>query len=187
MSTPIVDAGGSRLPAEMQYLNTTQKVDGFFMLTQSQPIYLMAVLSILEGPKTRPNPPPPPRPAYLDPDKFAPSETYKEVLEDEDELIGQRTGVGKKHLPRKDKAFEQRIRGIQAQIRKLKQTKQHLKCKHKEKYPDAIYSNDEAEYFSPILPSKWRQNSADFIIWCAQAIEDATDIIFNALNVGDLR
>ena len=106
MSTPIVDAGGSRLPAEMQYLDTTQKVDGFFMLTQLQPIYLMAILSTLEGPNTRPNSPPPPRRAYLDPDKFAPSETYKKDLEDEDELISRCAGLGKKHLPWKNKAFE---------------------------------------------------------------------------------
>ena len=53
ISTPPAD---SMLDSQ-QFLNTTEKVEAFFMLTCSAPIYLMGVLSTLEGLNRRPNTP----------------------------------------------------------------------------------------------------------------------------------
>ena len=65
------------------------------MLTRSAPIYLIGVLSTLEGPNKRPNTPPGRR-TYLDTANFASPEEYKEVTKDKDLYISWRAGMGMK-------------------------------------------------------------------------------------------
>src|SRR5258706_15735250 len=102
MSTPATDTKSRQYPESQQHLDSTQKVDGFFMLTTSQPIYLMGVLSTTEGPNPRPNTPAPERRPYLDPGHFAPPEYYQEAIVEPHDVISRRMGFAKKRLPRKD-------------------------------------------------------------------------------------
>src|SRR5258706_15331907 len=78
MSTP----SAGRVPLSQQFLDTTEKVEAFFMLTASAPIFLMGVLSRLKGPYHHPNTPPGRCRTYLDPSNFAPPEEYQEMIED---------------------------------------------------------------------------------------------------------
>src|SRR5688572_15231247 len=103
---------GRQQPIHQQYLDTTTKVEAYFMLTASVPIALMGVLSTPEGPNARPNTPPAGRRTYFDPANFAPPEYYQEDLEEPDVVISRHAGVGTKRLPRKDENFELRIRNI---------------------------------------------------------------------------
>ena len=69
-------------------------------------------------------------------------------------------GFTKSRLPRKDGVFEDRIQALWREIRRLKEAKDYLKGKHKEKYPNAIYSDDECEYYYMYHSS----NSDDLLI-----------------------
>jgi hypothetical protein len=181
MSTP--PAGG--VPLSQQFLDTTEKVEAFFMLTASAPIFLMGVLSRLEGPNHRPNTPPGRRRTYLDPSNFAPPEEYQEIIEDKDLYISRHAGVGMKRLPVKDAAFETRLRLLRKKIRRLRETKAHLKAKHKAKYPDAIHSDDEASYYHLYYPTNGDAlptGAADFISRREKANEDATWAVANDLD-----
>ena len=81
-------------------------------------------------------------------------------------------GFTKRRLPRKDEVFEDRIRALRRKIRRLKEAKHYLKGKHKEKYPDAIHSDDECEYYHMYHPSNSDDlsiDTADFVGRRAQA------------------
>ena len=86
------------------------------MLTTSQPIYLMGVLSTSEGPNSRPNTPAPERRPYLDPENFALPDYYQEAIVEPHDVISWRMGFTKRRLPRKDKVFEDRIRALRRKI-----------------------------------------------------------------------
>ena len=176
MSTPAAEDEGRRYLESQQYLDSTQKVDGFFMLTTSQPIYLMGVLSTSEGPNPRPNTPAPERCPYLDPGNFALPDYYQEAIVKPYDIISWRKGFTKRRLRRKDEVFEDRIRALRRKIRCLKEAKDYLKGKHKEKYPDAINSDDECEYYHMYHPSNSNDlpiDAADVVGRYAQARLDA--------------
>ena len=173
MSTSAADAEGRRYPELQQYLDSTQKVDGFFMLTTSQPIYFMGVLSTSEGPNPKPNTPAPERRPYLDLENFALLDYYyQEAIVKPYDIISQRMGFTKRRLPRKDEVFEDHIRALRRKIRRLKEAKDYLKGKYKEKYPDAIYSDDECKYYHMYHPSNSDNlpiDATDFVGCHAQA------------------
>ena len=113
----------------------------------------MGVLSTSKGPNPKPNTPAPERCPYLDPENFAPPDYYQEAIVKPYDVISQRMGFTKRHLPRKDEVFEDRIRALRKKISRLKEAKDYLKRKHKEKYPNAIHSDDKCKYYHMYHPS----------------------------------
>ena len=183
MKTPYVDADNRHFPSEMQHLDTTQKVDGFFMLTQSAPIYLLGVMSTLEGPNLRRNTPLPAHQKYLDPTKFAPLETYEELLEEDEELLSRRASVGIKRLLRRDDVFEGTIYSLRRKIRQITEIKQHLKWKHKEKFLEAIHCDDEGDFYHLFYPADgadFPSSGADIVNRQVQAWLDVANAIDDA-------
>ena len=130
------------VPYSQQFLDTTEKVEAFFMLIYSASIYLMGVLSTLEGPNRHPNTPLGRR-IYLNLTNFASPKEYKEVTKDKDLYISRQAGMRMKCMLIKDSGYEMCIRHLCKKIRCLQDTKAHLKVKHKARYTDAIHSDDE--------------------------------------------
>ena len=106
MSTPAGDAESRQYSESQQYLDSTQNVDGFFMLTILQPICLIGILSTFEGSNPRPNTPVPERCPYLDPRNVAPPDYYKEAIVKPYNVISQCMGFTKRCLPHKDEVFK---------------------------------------------------------------------------------
>src|SRR5258706_9635742 len=81
-----------------------------------------------------------------------------------------------KRMPIRDSGYETRLRRLRKKIRRLQDTKAHLKAKHKARYADAIHSDDEAPYYHMYYPSNGDglpSGAADFISRRAQARVDA--------------
>jgi hypothetical protein len=180
MDAPTPDAGGHNVPQNTQYLDNSNKIDAFFQLTRSQPIYLLGALSTLEGPNRRANTPPPARRPYIDHKQFEPRGTYTDPASDSEAEYRRRAGQAPRRFPRKDEEFERRIRKLRLRIKALENTKDQLKTEHKKKFPDAIHSDDEGAFYHMFFPRANRDDTdlpvgaADFISRRAQAREDAT-------------
>ena len=116
MDDPI--AANNNLPNEQHFLADSNQVEAFFLMTKADPICLLAVLSTTEGAPPRPNSAAGVRHPYLVKDNFAPPEPYDEPDSDSEAIISRNAGMRAKRLPRKDAAFEERLREMRIRIRK---------------------------------------------------------------------
>lgn len=151
MTDPHADA--TNFPSEQQCLGDSNQVEAFFLMTTANPIYLLAVLSTSELVPPRPNTPANPIHPYLIESTFAPPEPYDEPDSDSEAVISRHADLRSKRLPRKDAAFEERLREMRIRIRKWKEAKAVVKRKHKALHPAAIHSDDEGEYFFMHFPA----------------------------------
>ena len=174
MDDPIT--ANNNLPIEQHFLVDSNQVEAFFLMTKADPICLLTVLSTTEGAPPRPNSPANIKYPYLVKDNFAPPEPYDEPDSDSEAIISRNAGMRAKRLPRKDAAFEERLREMRIRIRKWKEAKAVVKRKHKLLHPTAIHSDDEGEYYFMHYPAAGGgvlNNASAFIGRRAQATADA--------------
>jgi len=122
-------------PADATSLGADGDVSAFLRLTTAKSIRLLIVLHEQGQANIAPG--------YFSLNRFDPPVRYDEHDEDSDAVVRNAAGVRKRRRPNADHTFEQRIYELRYREKRQSGTKKYVKGKHKDKYPDAIHSDDE--------------------------------------------
>jgi len=127
-------------------------------------------------------------PDHFSLDRFDPLVRYADHEEDSDAVVRNAAGVRQCRLPNEDRTFAQCIHELRYWEKRQHDTKQYIKQQHKEKYPDAIHSEDENFLYiaclrDPDVNSGQRMLLARQVVPCARDTWDLN----RSFGVGKIR
>ena len=167
------DPSNPTFPADATSLRADSEVSAFLRLTTAKPIRLLIVLHQVGQANIGPH--------YFSLDRFDPPVTYDEHDEDSDAVVRNAAGVRQRRLPTTDHTFEQRIQQLRYREKRQSDLKNYVKSQHKQKYPDAIHSDDEDFLYIAHLTSP-EVNSGRAMLLARQVVPFARRAL--ALNHG---